>query len=333
MDENAFADALLMMRVFFSENLGSMRRLWWLIAIVLMMVMAHPFVAAQDDDGDSETEIVTHIVEEGDTIDAIAIRYGVTREDILRRNNIEDPRLIFVGQEIVVIGPEINTPTPEPGADGGGDFGPATATTDPALIVDENVFLATPTITPTFAPAPVVAASQVADPAALNPAVRTGVVCVSMFQDSNRNRIHENEEFLLPDGNIIITQGETIINEYTTDGRNEPRCFDDVNTGQYSVRAQAPPGFGMTTPEQLQLEVVSGETVELLFGAAEGVAPAQPPPADDTAAVVAQTDNAPPPEDVSFVDTLIDNSGLLVFGLAVFVLVGGLGLSLIVRRR
>ena len=66
-----------------------------------------PFVNAQGERADGS---IVHIVQAGDTLDSIAFAYGVTRADLLALNNIPDPRIIQIGQEIVVKAPP--TPTP-----------------------------------------------------------------------------------------------------------------------------------------------------------------------------------------------------------------------------
>ncbi len=49
------------------------------------------------------SDLVTiHVVEPGDTLSQIAVRYGVSVEALQRRNGIEDPDLVVVGQEFVV---------------------------------------------------------------------------------------------------------------------------------------------------------------------------------------------------------------------------------------
>jgi hypothetical protein len=77
--------------------------------------------------------------------------------------------------------------------------------------------------------------------------------------------------------------------------------------------------------------VQSGLSINASFGAAQGVQAAVPPAADsgDVApqAIVEET-----AED-RVTDLLLQNIGLIVFGLAAFVLVFGLGAALVLRRR
>ncbi len=48
----------------------------------------------------------SHFVEAGDTLSAIAEKYQVSLDDLIRWNNIQDPDLITVGQKIQLSGHE-----------------------------------------------------------------------------------------------------------------------------------------------------------------------------------------------------------------------------------
>ncbi len=48
------------------------------------------------------TKTVTHTVQAGETLLAIAQMYGVTVEDILTLNHLEDPNVLRVGQELLI---------------------------------------------------------------------------------------------------------------------------------------------------------------------------------------------------------------------------------------
>jgi LysM repeat protein len=75
---------------------------------------------------------ILHTVQSGETLGAIAERYGVTVEDILLANNLTDPNVLAVGQQLLIpiggfnptptLTPEVMVPTPLP-----------TATRDPNL--------------------------------------------------------------------------------------------------------------------------------------------------------------------------------------------------------
>ena len=57
---------------------------------------------------------VTVLVEVGDSLSEIAKRYNTTVDDLMAANDIADPNLLFVGQELVVSGIVPVVPDVEP---------------------------------------------------------------------------------------------------------------------------------------------------------------------------------------------------------------------------
>lgn len=64
---------------------------------------------------------VTYLVVPGDTLSAIAQRFGTTVQALMAVNEIADPTLIFSGQELVIPGEGEETPAPASGDGGDGD--------------------------------------------------------------------------------------------------------------------------------------------------------------------------------------------------------------------
>ena len=59
-----------------------------------------PFVLPQ---GEGDDGSIIHTVQQGDTIDSIAVAYGITREQLMERNpNLQSIRFINIGQEIII---------------------------------------------------------------------------------------------------------------------------------------------------------------------------------------------------------------------------------------
>ncbi len=56
---------------------------------------------------------VIHVIQSGETMLGIALQYGVTVDDILRANNMDDANFLSIGQQLVI---PIEPPTPEPSA-------------------------------------------------------------------------------------------------------------------------------------------------------------------------------------------------------------------------
>ncbi|MBZ0279083.1 MAG: LysM peptidoglycan-binding domain-containing protein [Anaerolineae bacterium] len=313
---------------------------------------APPYVAFVVPQGAQSDGSIVHRVQPGDTIDSIAYAYGVTRTQILELNNISDPRLIFVGQELRVSLPQTtgagNEPTaaaPESTNEVPGETvvepspvppivqveptsagAPVEATTAPVVVEATAVPQPSgPTAIPATAPVVAAAAPQV------NPASQTGSVCVLLFDDKNQNRLQEADEALLAGGTIAVNTDTQAIGSYSTDGVSDPYCFTDLAAGNYTAVAGAPSGYGLTTPGQFRLQLLPGATIHITFGAAEGVQPVLPPPADTGSTVNQQAAPAEAPR--STAEQLLQYSGLIIFGLAAMVLIGGIGLTLLLRRR
>jgi len=306
------------------------------------------FVVPQATQGDGS---IVHRVQPGDTIDSIAYAYGVTRTHILELNNIPDPRYITVGQELIIQlsqnGASTEAPTAVPEATTEAPTGastPGDATAAPPIVeVQPTEVVPTGETQPTTAPAappvsvsepsqtpaPAPVAAAVAGP--VDPAAQTGSVCVLVFNDKNQNRLQEADEELLAGSTVALSGGSQAIDSYSTDGVSEPHCFTGLAAGDYNAVAGAPDGFGLTTPEQFRVQLLPGAAIYIAFGAAQGVQPLQAP-LPDTGEIVSQelvqTDDTR-----SAVDQLMQYSGLIIFGLAGIVLVGGLGLTLLLRRR
>ncbi|MEP6988046.1 MAG: LysM peptidoglycan-binding domain-containing protein, partial [Chloroflexota bacterium] len=245
--------------------------------------------------------------------------------------------------------PTTDASAPETTPDAGGASIAAVATTVPATVQ--------PTSAPTDAPTAIPATAQpttadgspqpttppeptkplatapvvVANAGALDPSAVTAQVCVLLFDDANQNRIQETGENLLAGGVISLLKGTDSAGSYTTDGKGEPHCFDKLGAGDYVVSASAPSGYGLTTPDQLRVQLQPGTTINLVFGAAKGVQAVLPPTADANAVAMAVTpaSSQQPP----LANQLLSISGIVVFGLAVVVLIGGIGLAVVLRRR
>lgn len=308
--------------------------------------------------GEREDGSIVHIVQSGNTIASIAVAYSVPMEDVLALNpDIGDGRFIYVGQEILIrradsdvddVEPEAteeeDSASPEPSEAATDDEPPPIATSDDQSDEEEDDPTATkepvatreptatprPTITPSPTPLPD-APVQVADANANPGSGDMTAVCVLLYEDLNMNLIQEQGEGLLAGGTISLKQGESDLNTIMTDTSPDPRCFDGLAAGEYMLVANAPGGYGLTTPARLGIRLQAGETLNMSFGAAQGVQEVAPPPAnveDQEPVAVVQ------PEDDGTSDSeLLQNIGLIVFGLAGMALVGGLGMAFLLRRR
>lgn len=284
---------------------------------------AAPTEAPPENAGGGGDGSIRYVVQAGDTLDGIAFAHGITRAELMEYNNIADPRIVVLGQELIIRPPD-PTPTPSP---------------SPTLSADQ---IATMTAMPTptrsiapavreAAPAPVVGGET----SPLDPSNAAASLCVLMFNDVNGNRLQETGETVVSGGAIVVeTADGTPAGAHTTTA-SDPHCFNDLTPGTYSVSATPPDGYGLTSPGSLTTRLTAGVEITVLFGVAEGVeAVVVPTPDGDLNMISAPADvDADPLTTQTEADPLRDNLGLIVLGAAGVVLIAGIGLSLMQRRR
>jgi LysM repeat protein len=83
-----------------------MRRLSLIILITILLSVSGNIVA-QDAGGEDS---VIHVVQAGENVYRIALRYGVSMDDIKTANNMDDIREIHVGQELIIPGATVVMP-------------------------------------------------------------------------------------------------------------------------------------------------------------------------------------------------------------------------------
>ncbi|HUS17645.1 MAG TPA: LysM peptidoglycan-binding domain-containing protein [Chloroflexia bacterium] len=211
---------------------------------------------------------IIYIVQEGDTLWAIAARNGVTVEQIRALNGLTSD-IIKVGQQLIIGQGTAANPTASAATD--------TPTTDPS---QPTVEIPTATTEP-GQPSATAASTQVA---VVTEAVGKGTVCALLWNDANGNGVRDPNEGLLAGGQLTVVEIATgrPIQAYTTDGVSEPHCFEDIPAGQYTVSSAAPGGYNATRAPSTPLEVLAGSTSTLEFGAQPSAAVLEEPPAGPT---------------------------------------------------
>lgn len=107
-----------------------MRRFLIILSLLTLLLAFNSTAFAQ---GDSAGEDIIHIVQSGENLYRISLRYGVAISAIQTANGITNRNLIFVGQRLVIPQGAGPTPTPVPtqppagGDDGGGNPAPPTS--------------------------------------------------------------------------------------------------------------------------------------------------------------------------------------------------------------
>ncbi|MDX1991664.1 MAG: LysM peptidoglycan-binding domain-containing protein [bacterium] len=320
------------------------------------------FVVPQEPQPDGS---IVHTIQTGDTINAISVAYGVPVADILSLNNLSNPRIIQVGQRLIIRqappggggddgeededednGGSGAAPTRRPTGStaGGGQSGGSNASsTESADAAEEEPTEAeepteeeptpSPTPQPTRTPAPPAPVAMADTEREIDPASQVSIVCVSLFGDMNANRIQDAEEIALEGGEITLNKGSEAIDSIEPDGSPDPYCFEDLEAGDYVAVAQAPDNYGLTTPNQYRLRLQPGTQLNVAFGAAEGVEAAAPPPPDTGEIIDEAVTSEAAVEEENSTNQLLQNAGLILMGLAGMTLIGGLITAALLRRR
>lgn len=313
-----------------------------------------PFVQAQ---GQREDGSIVHIVVPGDTLDAIAVAYRTTRDELLALNNLTSRNFLQVGQEILVRPPFTATPSSQPTARtplptqtpaaAAGSAVPTTTSTvslvaaSSTVTTDDTVTASavtataeateaqptqtsTPSATPTeMPPAPITQVAQVpTEP------VDVTRVCFWAFDDVNQNRIQEGDELLVAGATVVVAQGGTRVRSITTTV-DAPVCVDDLEAGDYTAEFEPPDGYGPTTAAVLNLRVQELTRTNVRFGVAQGVQPVVPPTARPQAESTPLP--TPLPAEAEAQNPLQQFGGILVIGIAVAIILGGAALALFIR--
>ena len=172
-----------------------------------------------------------YIVRYCDSLWSIAANVGITLEQLKALNGLSS-NVISPGQRLIV----------KQGA-------PAQPTTAPAPTVDPGA-------------ATTQASTQIAS-------VGTGTLCALLYNDTNGNAVRDATEGLLAGGQFTVVDTTTgaPVQAYTTDGVNEPHCFDNMPAGQYTISAAAPASYNATGNSALPLTLDAGSYYNVEFGA------------------------------------------------------------------
>lgn len=238
---------------------------------------------------------IVHVVQPGDTLFGITLKYGVDMEQIRRLNagSIGPDNLIVVGQELVISAPSVQ-----------------------------------PTVIPTEASVP--AAEATATPAEVSAAGPS--ICVLAFHDRNGDTFRNDPatEELLPNAEFAVADAGGVIARYTTDGVSEPYCFA-VAPGAYRVIQTSPAGYAPSGRAEQGVGLSEGAILSLQFGnvRGEGLENASRPVEEDAAAGEESTATSGSSSIEPLLKTVAKISGALILFLALVLAV----LFVVNRRR
>ena len=80
--------------------------------------------------------VATYTVKKGDTLSAIAKKYGVTYQFLAKINNIPDPNKIYVGQ-VIKLHEEASTASTSSGGSSGGSSSSSANTNSNAAVINQ----------------------------------------------------------------------------------------------------------------------------------------------------------------------------------------------------
>ncbi len=153
-------------------------------------------------------------------------------------------------------------------------------------------------------------------------------LCVLAFDDANTNRLRDQGEPLLTGMQINLLQEGTETRTLST-AAGTPACFADLAQGTYTLVAVPPETYGMTTPSQLQVEVLRGVALMVSFGAAGSYQPTSLPAAPELPpSTVGKSETSQGP----LLAFLLENPGVVIIALAGLTLLSGLAVAILVRR-
>jgi hypothetical protein len=177
-----------------------------------------------------------------------------------------------------------------------------------------------PTKTPIDTPTPMPSPTPTVSPVPTStPTPAPGEVCFSVYIDLDNNGRRDDGEDLAA-GVVISLLGDQHqkLEEYTTDGVNEPFCFSGLEPGAYYLKQQNPPIYQAPVLEDLGVIVEPGKSTQVELDAWPLPTPSATPTATGTATPTA----TPTPESVLRVIGAATHSvsGILVAALALVLL-------------
>ena len=247
-----------------------------------------------------------HVVQSGDTLFGIALRYDVSADQIRQLNagSIGEDNLIRVGQELVISLPSeapTATPLPEP---------------------------------PTPAPD-----TESAGEAAPAEAPAGASICVLAFHDRNGDTVRDPEkEELLPNVEFTVANASGVVSNYVTDGVSEPYCFTALAPGPYRVIEQSPAGYIPTGLPEQNVALAQGTSFDFQFGSArtdtgaasgETTAEGEGSPSSEADST---TDEADEENERSLFSRILVNVAR-VAGILVLILAGAIAVLFVLTRR
>jgi hypothetical protein len=206
------------------------------LSVILLARPSQPLSAQETVTATPDAEgIIYEIVQPNDTLWAIAVRSGLTLEELLSLNEMSATDLILPGDKLIIgYGATPLPPTPD-----------ATATPTATL--------------PPPSPRP---------PTSTPPPT---AVCLSAFQDSNLNGRPDPDEPLQAAVAFTIYTQAAVAANYVTDGLSEPYCVP-LLPDSYQITRSLAAGESLTSSGNQAIILNEGDVIYLAFGSVMGEA-------------------------------------------------------------
>jgi len=191
-------------------------------------------------------------VQPGDSFWAIAARAGLKVDELLVLNDM-GPDVVLKSGDLLIIG---RSEPPEPTVEGSESQDESAADSS-----QEESDLET---------AQSVLASEAGASDGQNTAGAS--ICLKAYDDANKNAQHDGDETLRPAVAFTISDGQSVVSNYVTDGESEPFCITGLAGGNYRVTRSSLDNEVMTTPGDRSVAMTDGSLLNLEFGSYESEA-------------------------------------------------------------
>jgi LysM repeat protein len=194
--------------------------------------------------------IIYSEVQAGDSIWALAARAGLTLDEILELNDLSRDDLLRPG-DLLIVGSG-DPPSEEPATAEDTETNSEEA---PAGEAESTTAEAEST------PAPVAEVAEQETSSGSDVAV-----CLKAYDDVNGNGVQDAGDELRPAVAFTISDGQSVVSNYVTDGQSEPFCVTLPAAGSYRVTRSVLPNEVLTTAGDRAVSLSEGSTLSLDFG-------------------------------------------------------------------
>jgi len=204
------------------------RTLLVLFLATLALMFAPAIAQAQEaptSTPDADGNII-YIVQPNDSLWSIAARSGISLQELLELNGIEEDSVVNPGDQLL-LGHVDPTATPTPDI--------PTATLRPPRLTETPIPLRT-------------------------------AICMTAFDDLNRDGALDAGEPLLAGVAFTVFNDQIVVANYITDGVSEPHCLEALESGTYHVTRSISPDEVLTTQGDWAMTLSEGSELNLAFG-------------------------------------------------------------------